>query len=151
MQEFNFDLNKVELSTSIEPGEYRAIITDIKDNQTSSNGNPMITLSYEIILPEQYQGRILTERLAITDKSLWRVKKLYLAAKAMNAEGQFPIPFIPKANLIDKVLYIVCTKERYEKNDGTYGETTKITDYKGVSDSAGNLVVNATGTDDIPF
>lgn len=70
----NLDFSSVPSREPLEEGVYRLQISAAEE-KTSSTGNPMLTLTYDVL--EVEGGRKLWDNYVLIDKALWKLKELF--------------------------------------------------------------------------
>jgi hypothetical protein len=96
-------------STLIPEGTYAVIVTDAEE-KTSSKGTPGIGLDLEITEGSE-KGRAVWDTAWVTDRAMWRVKKMLSALKYEIPEGEFDLN---TADLIGRRMFVVCEHEEYD-------------------------------------
>jgi hypothetical protein len=106
-------------STLVPEGTYAVIVTDAEE-KTSSKGTPGIGLDLEITEGSE-KGRAVWDTAWVTEKAMWRVKKVLSALKYEIPEGEFDLN---TADLIGRRAFVSVEHEEYD------GKTrARVTDF----------------------
>jgi hypothetical protein len=97
------------VSTLIEPGTYAVIVTDAEE-RTASTGTDGIALDLEITEGSD-KGRGLWDTCWVTEKAMWRVKKMLAALQFPIPEGEFNLE---PSQLIGRRMFVVVDHEMYD-------------------------------------
>lgn len=103
------EVSEEPVSTLIAPGTYSVIVTDAEE-RTASTGTEGIGLDLEIVEGSD-KGRGLWDTCWVTEKAMWRVKKVLSALKYDIPEGEFDLN---TAELIGRRMFVVCEHEEYD-------------------------------------
>lgn len=71
----------------VPPGDYKLKVLDAVD-ETSSNGNEMITMRMGVIMPDGSKGPSFFERLVFTPKSFYRIDNFLASCGEHPGEGK---------------------------------------------------------------
>ena len=95
--------------TLIAPGTYSVIVTDAEE-RIASTGTPGISMELEIAEGSD-KGRAIWDSVWVTEKAMWRVKKLLLALRYEVPEGEFDLN---PAELIGRRMFVGVDHEEYD-------------------------------------
>jgi len=96
-------------STLVPEGLYSVIVTDAEE-KTSSKGTQGIGLDLEITEGSE-KGRAVWDTAWVTEKAMWRVKKMLSALKYEIPEGEFDLN---TADLIGRRMFVSVEHEEYD-------------------------------------
>jgi len=128
-------------STLVPEGTYAVIVTDAEE-KTSSKGTPGIGLDLEITEGSE-KGRAVWDTAWVTEKAMWRVKKVLSALKYEIPEGEFDLN---TADLIGRRMFVSVEHEKY---DGKM--RTRVVDMLPQDGWDPNDLPEPKPEDDIPF
>lgn len=75
----------------VPPGEYDVVI-HAAEKDISANNNVMFNLYLRILTPGEFQKMTISDRVTITDKSLWRAVSLLKAVGIATPTARFSVP-----------------------------------------------------------
>ena len=144
MAKLFINFGDVKAPEPVPAGAYRVKIKSAAEAEAKSTGNPMIKLSYEILAPEEYAGRVIFDNLTFTQASLWRVKQALLA---FGWDEDFEDEVDPD-ELIGQVadLEIVIRKGQMNEDTGEpYPDSNSVKRYHAAGDLISGTVANLLG------
>lgn len=103
------EVSEEPVSTLIAPGTYSVIVTDAEE-RTASTGTEGIGLDLEIVEGSD-KGRGLWDTCWVTEKAMWRVKKMLVALQFPVPEGEFDLD---PSQLIGRKMFVVVDHEEYD-------------------------------------
>ena len=128
-------------STLVPEGTYAVIVTDAEE-KTSSKGTPGIGLDLEITEGSE-KGRAVWDTAWVTERAMWRVKKVLSALKYEIPEGEFDLN---TADLIGRRMFVSVEHEEYD------GKTrARVADVLPQDGWDPNDLPEPKAEDDIPF
>jgi len=138
----------------IPPGVHQISVKRVM--YTKRDGTPLVSKNNEPVITlvlEDAEGRQLLDRLTLSDKAAWRLKKwlsrLNVDAKALNAKGlllaDFLRPEIGKEFLYAKTCWVEVTQ------DGQYLRIDPLKEEDGKRRGKKVEAPPAADTDDLPF
>ena len=132
----NLDFSNVSNRDPLEPGLYHCRIASAEMG-TSSAGNPMIKVTYDVIGDadgnEVPGGRKLWDNLAITEAAMWKIQQVLVACGFEIPEGG-QLPNFDTDELVGCDLGIVVVQDTYQ---GQVNNKTKA--YKSMEQMAGDV------------
>lgn len=106
------DLTEVSdepVTTLVAPGTYAVIVTDAEE-RTASTGTQGVALDLEISEGSD-KGRGLWDTCWVTEKAMWRVKKMLAALQFPIPEGEFDLD---PSELIGRRMFVTVDHEEYD-------------------------------------
>lgn len=113
----NPDLSEVASQTAIEPGTYKAKVTNVEAGVSKSSGNPMLTVSLDVMVDGKARPR--TAYLVISGKGAYGFEQMLRATGFGDIADKFKDPNVqPKPDfdtdqLIGQELEVVVEQEPY--------------------------------------
>lgn len=147
--------NEASGGGNVTPGTYQAEVSKAQVKK-SSNGNPMIELTFKIRkdVEQPHGGRIVFDRLVLTEDSMWKVQ---LYAKALGLPDGLEVETYEELATYLKDRKAEITVGEREYNGKTYAQVNKVepafdADDSGVSDDpfSGGGEIDLSD-EDLPF
>lgn len=144
--------NKIQLNfegvpDGIEPlpeGRYNVRIKDITEGNSKA-GQPKVDVTYQVIAPLKYKGRLAWETLSLQPQSLWRVKSA-LIAYGVDSEELKGKATIDWSDLLGVECTITIKHEMYEQK---LRQRTSKTELLVTVDELDAVGVQGTSLDDL--
>lgn len=96
-------------NTLVQPGVYSVIVTDAEE-RTASTGRPGIGLDLEITEGSN-KGRAVWDTCWLSEKAMWRMKKMLSALQYEIPAGEFDLNC---ADLIGRRMFVTVDHEEYD-------------------------------------
>ena len=103
------EVSEEPVSTLIAPGTYSVIVTDAEE-RTASTGRQGIGLDLEITEGSD-KGRGLWDTCWLSEKAMWRIKKMLIALQFPVPEGEFDLD---PSQLIGRKMFVVVDHEEFD-------------------------------------
>jgi hypothetical protein len=127
-------------STLVAPGTYSVVVTDAEE-RVASTGRQGIGFDLEIVEGPQ-KGRAVWDTCWLSEKAMWRIKKVLSALQYPIPEGEFDLN---PADLIGRRMFVVVDHEEYD------GKTrARVVDHT-VDGTWDGTVAEKPAEDGIPF
>jgi hypothetical protein len=127
-------------STLVAPGTYSVVVTDAQE-RVASTGRQGIGFDLEIVEGPQ-KGRAVWDTCWLSEKAMWRIKKVLSALQYPIPEGEFDLN---PADLIGRRMFVAVEHEEYD------GKVRAVVKNHTLDASWDGVVAQKPADDGVPF